>query len=429
MKIAIDLSAIQGAHRMRGIGFTIINFINNISAQDRADHSFVFYMYPDAKSQSETLALLDLSNVEYEVRDLGNRRVVTKTLPGRLRYIISALNQLLELRDYYFGDSRVKSLKDIDVFLQADQSQKLPRKGKHLNVLFLYDMIPFVLEWDYLWAYDTARIRGFSRKAALRCKARRWLYIHKLRISTRRADKMIAISQQTKDDFTKYLSIRDDRIRVIPLGVAIPQHTDLPVRINRYIETPWGYSPRAMTGLPDNPYLLFVGGADRRRRIEDLVGAFNLLRAQGHELKLILSGDSMQGPRNIATEEIQHALATSSYQDDIIYTGFIDDNVRDRLYKNALVFIFPSKYEGFGLPVLEAMSYGCPIISYENSATKEVAGTVPIYAKDVLSLSAAINKIIDDKPLVDSLKNKGLTHVKRFSWKKTSSEIIDYLAN
>lgn len=429
MKIAIDLSAIQGAHRMRGIGFTIINFINNMSVHDRANHSFIFYMYPGTKSRSETLALLDLSNIEYEVRNLSNRRVITKTLPGKLRFVISALNQLLELRDYYFGDSRVKLLTGVDVFLQADQSQKMPRKGKHQNVLFLYDMIPFVLEWDYLWTYDTARTRGFSRKAALRCKARRWLYIHKLRISVRRADKMIAISQQTKADFMKYLSIKDNRIRVIPLGVSVPRHTDLPVHINRYIETSWGYSARGLLGLPDTPYLLFVGGADRRRRIEDLVGAFNILRAQGRDLKLVLSGDSMQGPRNIATEEIQHALATSSYQDDIIYTGFIDDNARDRLYKNALVFIFPSKYEGFGLPVLEAMSYGCPIISYENNATKEVAGAVPIYAKDVLSLTAAINKIIDDKPLVDSLKNKGLAHVKRFSWTKTSSEIINYLVN
>lgn len=428
MKIAIDLSAIQGAHRMRGIGFTIINFVNNISAKDRKDHTFIFYMYPGDESQTETLGLLDLSNMEYEVRNLGNRRVVTKTLPGRFRFIISALNQLLELRDYYLGDSRVKSLKDVDVFIQADQSQKMPRKGKHQNVLFLYDMIPYVLEWDYLWSYDTARTRGYSRKAALRCKARRWLYIHKLRISTRRADKMIAISQQTKADFVKYLSIKDSKIHVIPLGVAIPKYTDEPVRINRYVETSWGYSPHTMPSLPDEPYLLFVGGADRRRKIEDLVCAFNILRAQGREIKLILSGDSMQGPRNIATEEIQHALATSSYQDDIIFTGFIDDNVRDQLYKNALAFIFPSRYEGFGLPVLEAMSYGCPVISYENSATKEVAGEVPIYANDALGLVDAINKVMDDRSLVSTLKKKGLAHVKRFSWAKTSTKIIDYIS-
>src|SRR5436190_305364 len=84
---------------------------------------------------------------------------------------------------------------------------------------------------------------------------------------------------------------------------------------------------------PTKPaYLLFVGGADRRRKLEDLVTAFNQLRAQGHELKLILAGDTMQGPANVATEEIQYALKTSSYLKDIIFMGFANDATRDWLY-------------------------------------------------------------------------------------------------
>lgn len=430
MNIAIDLSPLQSPHRFRGIGYTIINFVSNISSEDRSKHKFIFYMLPHEHNNGDPLELLNLKEMDYEVRWLGPNARLSKQLPGRLRFIISTLNQLLSLKDQYFGDSRVKSLKDIDIFVQCDQSQSLPKKRRGLTrVLFLYDMIPYALEWDYLWSYKTARhVKGFSRKAALRCSARRWLYGHKLRAACRRADKLLAISEATKDDFVRLAGVNPKKISVTPLGITHNVKSGSAMNGNnlvRYYPTDWGYIPRNFSFDPTIPFILFVGGADKRRKLEELTAAFNMLRAQGVEIKLVLAGDSMQGPGNIATEEIQYALKTSSYIDDIIFMGFVDDATREWLYQHALAFVFPSRYEGFGLPVLEAMQYGTPVISYRNAATVEVAGDAAIYANDPIGLAESTRQLIDNPSIVSKYKKAGASQALRFSWDKTSKSIID----
>lgn len=430
MTIGIDLSSLQGAHRMRGIGYTLLNLINNISSEDRQKHVFVFYAYPSDESESP-LRLLNLEGMNYEVRPLRHRRRITKELPGRLNLFISALNQLIELKDLHMGDSRIKDLRGIDFFLQTDQSERLPRRKFGMKRgLIIYDIIPYVVEWEYLWSYKTARRHGFSRKAALRVYARRWLYAHKIKVNSRRANKLISISAHTKSDFTKHLGIRAKKIAVVPLGINLPsdQSSD-DISLHHYVKTSWGYVRRPFKFDASVPFMLYVGGADRRRRLDDLVAAFNLLRAQGHEFKLLLAGDSMQGADNIATEEIQYALKTSSYRDDIIFMGFVDDTTRDWLYSHARAFVFPSKYEGFGLPVLEAMSYGTPVISYDNAATKEVAADKPTYAYDVLSLADAIEQHLQAKNTVLRKEHdQNIIQAKRWSWARTCSSIFETIS-
>lgn len=426
MTIGIDISSLQGPHRMRGIGYTLINFINNLP-KNASEHNYVFYAYPYLDSEDDPLQLLDLGNLSYEVKYLKQRTRSRRQLPGRLNMLVSAYNNLVEMKDLYRGDSRVTDLDGVDVFLQTDPNQSLPRKRGMKNVVVIYDMIPYVLEWDYLWSYSFARTRGYSRKAALRCLVRRKLYWDKFHINTRRADKLLAISKQTKDDFHKFLSIPDQKIVVTPLGVNTPvEHTTKP-SLSHYIPTSWGYSQRPLASIEEAPFILFVGGADHRRKLQDLVAAFNRLRAQGHNIKLVLAGDSMQGPGNIATEEIQYALKTSSYLDDIIFMGFIDDVSRDWLYRHALAFVFPSKYEGFGLPVLEAMSYGCPVISYDNAATREVAGNNPEYVASSAELQTAVSLLLKDKDRVKKMASRGLLQAKKYTWSNTAKTILNEL--
>ena len=212
MNIGIDISSLQGAHRMRGIGYTLINFINNIPAAERRNNRYVFYALPFDKDQADNpLSLLDLKNMEYEVRYLKRRSRSSRTLPGKLYLLVSVYNQLVELRDQYLGDSRIKDFRGVDVFLQTDQSQSLPRKRRVKKALIVYDIIPFVLEWDYLWSYSTARTRGFSRKAAFRCQTRRWLYAHKLRVCVKQADLLLAISEVTKHDFVRAMGAAESK--------------------------------------------------------------------------------------------------------------------------------------------------------------------------------------------------------------------------
>lgn len=426
MTVGIDLSSLQGPHRMRGIGYTLLNFINNVTVDDRKKHRFIFFTYPSAPEESP-LALLNLEGIDYEVRYLKPKLRINKKLPGRLNLFISALNQLFELKDLYTGDSRIRSLKGIDFFLQTDQSQHLPRWNWGMKKgLIIYDIIPYVLEWEYLWSFKTARRHGFSRKAALRVYARRWLYAKKIKVNSRRADRLFSISEHTKLDFVKCLGTPAAKIDVTPLGINLPsKETPGANQLTEYVKTSWGYIRKRLELDPGLPYILYVGGADKRRKLEDLVVAFNLLRAQGHEFKLVLAGDSMKGPDNIATEEIQYALKTSSYLDDIIFMGFVDDQTRDWLYKHARAFVFPSKYEGFGLPVLEAMSYGTPVISYDKTATHEVAGGRPTYVSGLFELAESIREhlYLKDSAL-ETFKSKNVAQAKKWSWEETSRQIF-----
>lgn len=434
MTIGIDITALQGPHRMRGIGFAILNFINNISDDDKRTNKFILYLYKNGSS--EALGLLDLKGMDYEVRymklNTADHEVKNALISARWRQILrSSKRQLSELKDRYIGNSSIKNAHDIDVFIQPDQSASLPRGGRKMKkVLIIYDIIPYVLEWEYLWSYGTARLRGFSRKASLRVAARRWFYIKKLRVNTRRADMLLAISETTKNDFVRHVGVKAKKISVIHLGISSGRAISEPHDLQRFHKTSWGYMPKAFRLDPDKPFILYIGGGDRRRRIDELVAAFNCLRGEGIELNLVLSGDTMQGPDNIATQEIQGALKTSSYLADIIFTGFTSDASRNWLYENCLAFVYPSTYEGFGLPVLEAMDHGCPVVCYPNGAVKEVAGNLPIYANNHLELYDAIKQLLtksqkDRKEI--SIKNKD--HAKKFSWAKTSKEIIDVVSS
>lgn len=430
MTIGIDLSPIQGPHRMRGIGYTLINLINYLPDSYRKQNTFVFFVLDQDDSEyGDPLAALNLDKMDYEVRKIQPRLRIKKSLPGRLSLLVSVYNSLRELRDLALGDPRIKNLKGIDVFLQTDQSQSLPRRWGLRKVLVVYDIIPYTLEWDYLWNFRTAReVYGYSRKAAFRCAARRHLYKLKLKLNIRRANHLLAISDATRNDFLNAFRIKPNRIVTTPLGtIAHREHTGT-TTFKAYEKTSWGYRPHDYTFDPDVPYLLFVGGADKRRKLQDLVTAFNNLRAQGVDIKLVLAGDSMQGPETIATEEIQGALKTSSYLDDIIFLGFIDDTSRDWLYKHALAYVFPSRYEGFGLPVLEAFTYGCPVICYENNAVREVAKDAPLYADDALGIESQIRHLLDiDKKTLDKLIKRGYTQANKFDWSKTSGKIFDLM--
>ena len=334
------------------------------------------------------------------------------------------MNKEYEKLNFTFGDTRIRNTEGIDVYLQFDQSQPLPvKKGIH-TVLVLYDLIPYIMETDYLWSYGTARKNGKTRKGALRSHYHRMNYLTRLKKVTNKATYLIAISKHTKNDFVKYLNIKPDRIIVCYLGIssrAFANEKD--PTLKKFEQTSWGYVKRDLE-LKSKSYLLFIGGADPRRRLVELVSAFNNIRAQGKDIKLVLAGDTMNGAFSVPNIEFQKYLAQTSYIDDIAFVGFINDDQRDWLYKNALAFVYPSVYEGFGLPVLEAMQYGCPVITYKNSSIYEIAGDAALYANDYLTIQDRVEALLSSNKLSKSLSVTGKEQAKQFSWSKTVSKII-----
>lgn len=423
MKIGLDLSVIQTPHRMRGIGATAINFVNNLSDELKKQHEFVIYLYE--AGQAEALELLVLTGLRYEIRYLVPDTPFMLKLPGRLKIINGLLNNVKKVASIYTGDPRIKDLSDVDSFLQFDQSAPLPRSSNIKTALILYDIIPYVLESYYLWSYKTARRLQDSRKSALRKHMHRVLYKFKLKAVAKRADALIAISKHTKDDFVKYLKLPASRIQVVHLGIKTrsPEKAKYP-EFKKFIENAWGYFPKPID-LREKPFLLFVGGADPRRRINDLVAAFNNLRAQGQDMRLVMAGDTMKGPHAIPIMETQKYLADSSYLDDIVFLGFITEEQKNWLYQNALAFIYPSVYEGFGLPILEAMRYGTPVITYDNSSIREIADDAVLYAQDYLSIMDNVKQLIDDKTVRGRLAKSGTMQASKFSWASTARDIVE----
>lgn len=428
MTIGIDLSPLQNAHRMRGIGYTLINLLNNLPDDVVKEHRFVFYTLPPNEALfKDPFELIHTEGFSYETRELKRLRRVRYPFRGRLNLPLAVINRAIQWKDFYWGTSRIPSLAGVDVFLQADQNQYLPASLRTKKVLIIYDLIPFILEWDYLRTYSSTRAKGGTRKGALAAQLKRYFLSRKLRRNTKRASKLIAISEKTKQDFMNYLSVPERKIEVCVLGVDPPVKSEAKKpELTKYETTSWGYIKRPLELTPKVPYLLFIGGVDRRRKLDDVVAAFNTLRAEGKELKLVLAGDIMLGPKAITTEEISKALQDSSYLDDIIFMGFIDDDARSWLYRHALAYVFPSRYEGFGLPVLEAMAHECPVISYKNQATLEVAGDTPIYVDNLTELTEGIRSLLlYSQEQLATLRENGLQCAKNYSWPQTASAIMD----
>lgn len=431
MKIGIDISSLQGPHRMRGIGYTMANFLKSLTANK--DDSFVFFVDETAEiTAEETLSAFQLSSLNYSVRTF-NSSSSNKQLPWKFKYISKLLKKFQALSVYRTGDNRYGDISDLDAFIQFDQSKPLPAGPRSVKKYFIaYDLIPYILNKDYLVNYHTARQKGLPKRAAFRSGLDRQFYLKKLKLNCRRATHILAISDTTKQDYVALCGVNPNKISVITLGVPdmTSAKTQTKGTIQRYQKTSWGYLPQP-DSLESQRFLLFVGGADERRRLYDLVAAFNQMKAQGSDIKLVLSGDIMKGPLQIPTAKTQKALLYSSYLDDIYFVGFTDDATRNWLYKNALAFVFPSVYEGFGLPVLEAMSLRTPVICYKNSAVQEVAGTFPLYADDVWSLYDKIKEVetLSSKDSFKNLLDKGAEHTTHYTWEKTARQVIDIIRN
>lgn len=426
MKIGIDISPIQGPHRMRGVGSVVINFINNIPTTHKQKHQFIFYMEPNEVTRLAAIELLNLSDLQYEVRD---KPLIAAddllTLPGRLRIVSRLTGKLFAFYRFRQG-LKGYDASGLDVYIHTDQMQTMPLMPGVRQIMIAYDIIPYVLEWDYLWTYQTARKNGLSCKAAIATHLHRRTYIAKLRVNAKKSHRILAISKQTKADFINLAKAPASKVVVTYLGVT-PTDEALPKREpkTKFAETSWGYQPRSFQFDTQVPFLFYVGGTDPRRKLDDLVTAFNHLRARGHNLKLVLSGDILQGPKNLPVKTTREALLNSSYANDIIYLGFVSDEVRDWLYERALAFVYPSMYEGFGLPILEAMQHGSPVITYSNSSIIEVAGEAALYAHDSVTLVSVLEQLLQDPSLRKKHIKLGESQAERFTWAKTSAVIID----
>ncbi|MDD3301746.1 MAG: glycosyltransferase family 1 protein [Patescibacteria group bacterium] len=233
-----------------------------------------------------------------------------------------------------------------------------------------------------------------------------------------RADLIVAISENTKLDLMDIFQVPAEKIKVIYSGLNLPE-ADFAETAQQDFFNKYGIK---------NDFILSVGNIEPRKNLDGLIKAYEVLRTDNPELKnqLVLAG--APGWQN---KHIYSAAKKSKFASDIIFTGYVSESEKKILYQQASVFVFPSFYEGFGFPPLEAMSYGLPVIASNSSSIPEVVGNSALLINPIFpsEIAAALEIILSDKETREKYRAAGQKRLSLFSWQKTASEYLQLFKN
>jgi len=236
--------------------------------------------------------------------------------------------------------------------------------------------------------------------------------------SIRKADKIITISKSSKNDIIKEYKVDPAKIAVVYPGIKI-QHLELKTQDMK--------SVKAKYGIKGN-YILFVGTIQPRKNIKRLIEAFSKLKSEELGFKIDLELVII-GKKGWMWKDILAAPKEFGIENKVKFLHTVSDDELPIFYKNATCFVLPSLYEGFGLPILEAMRYGCPVLTSDISSLPEAGGDAALYfnPEDVNDIVKNLKTIILDSELREKLIRKGYEQVKKFSWEKTAKETLKIL--
>ena len=358
-------------------------------------------------------------------------RVLDKGMTGTGRYLLNLLNEIpnQDSKNEYFlitnsnfgKDSKFykiiryrKSILPFKVYSQLYLNYELPRllKNYKIDVLFspnilvplvnlgktkilsvVHDVIPKVYPEYYSIMY------------------RVYLSVF-LPFSLKKADRIITVSEFSKKDIIQYYNVNSDKIDVVYNTASkifqpkILEEEELSILKNKY-------------HLPDK-YLLYVGAIQKRKNILGLIEIFDIIRNQGSDIKLVMIGKPDYDFKNILPE-------IEKRKNIITYIRFAEDDDLVKLYNSAFAFIFPSYYEGFGIPPLEAMQTGIPVLSSKTSSLSEVVGEGGLLYNPE-DYNAFVNDILElenNQDFYNQQKTKSLKQSKKFDISEITSKLVD----
>ena len=387
MKLGIDIRPLQGETRYRGIGKSLEFFLDSFAVNLPADIEPVFYIDKTLQAPEALSMFPQASCIKVDGSPLGRMRYVRSVLPSY---------PLLKVRK-----------RDVDVVLQYDAALGIPKNVPTITIF--HDLIP------YLFRDQERRLPAQGMRKVKNSLARNLYWQKYLRVlkSYPRSKHVVAISTASKKDLLNYATvIQPSQVSVVPHGVR-------PFIVS-------GKPTKKVISLTAEQYLLYVGGIDFRKNVTGLLKTFFELKSTYPKLKLITVGKEFGLDDQLEDLGWNEQLRLHPREArDVVSPGFLSETDLHYLYANAAAFVFPSRYEGFGMPLLEAMQAGCPVIAYKNSSIPEVAGDAALLIEDGEDLKEAVGSLLDSNSMRQQYIKKGLSQVKKFTWDNTVSQILE----
>lgn len=400
MRIVIDMQGAQTASRFRGIGRYTVSLVKAM-VQLRKDHEIIIVLnglYADTIEpiRAEFSELLPINNIRVwaaiepiDGKDFANDKrrkmaeLVRESFLASLKPDVVLISSLFE----GFDENAVTSIGELGQFVPT--------------AIVLYDLIPLIYREAYL--QDTSFERWYENKLD----------------HFRRADLLLAISLSSGREAVKYLNFSDQAVVNISTACDAIFH---PMIIEKSQRERLNYS----YGIK-KPFVLYTGGIDQRKNISGLFHAFSQLPStlrQKHQLVLV-------GRELLVLREhfINLALECGLTADELVLTGYVEDEELALLYNACTLFVFPSWHEGFGLPVLEAMNCGRAVIAANSSSLPEVVGRADALFRphDISDMSKKMAEVIGNENFRIELEYHSLEQAKQFSWDATAVRAFDAL--
>jgi glycosyltransferase involved in cell wall biosynthesis len=233
------------------------------------------------------------------------------------------------------------------------------------------------------------------------------------RYSAKKASLIFTISNSSKDDIIREYEVDSKRVLVTHLGIKKGLESETKSLNMKDLQDKFGINKK---------YILFVGTLQPRKNIAKLIEAFSKIKQKDVDLVIV-------GKKGWLYEEILAAPGKFEVSDRVRFLDFVSDEDLPSIYRNAECFVLPSLYEGFGLPVLEAMKYGCPVIASNVSSLPEAGGDAALYIDpgDINDVVQKIEKLLTDKKLREEMIEKGYNQIKKFSWEKAAKQTLEAL--
>ncbi len=383
MRIAVDLRPLQSGHAKRGIGKYLKNMLPELFRLGKS-HTFSIYIWRGVPIE---LDLSDFQNVE--VISVGSSA-------------LEKFDKVLQYRRARHVPLRYLTSVKGDVFFQPDVSYDLISGVP--TVAVLYDLIPLLFEKEYFSFYipqDDSHFFAWKMRDRYAKIMRRFANVQHI----------ISISKASLTDLHKFnQSTEKIKSTITPLAAqALPK-------------------PESKS-IIDAPYFFYVGGNDHRKNVGELIEEFAQVVRENPktDVKLVLAGNDFGEAQRGVNPLFWKKLEASRVQDRVIFMGYVDDKQLSTLYKYCLAFVFASRYEGFGLPILEAMQAQAPVIAFANSSIPEVAGEAAILVENRKTFINAMNRMLRNSSQHAKLVAKGLKQAKSFTWKATAGKTLEAL--